>query len=134
MSKMSVITVLGLSLSAILFVTGCEVDSATELIKISPSTVTVSEGQSVAFTAEGGYEYTWSLGSSGTATTVMGTLSSTRGVSVVYTSLYTPTTSNAVTEILTVSSTIPGDATSTNSSSATQGSASAIITHLGLSE
>jgi hypothetical protein len=134
MSKLSIISVFGLLLSAILFVTGCEVDSATETIIINPSTVTVREGQSVAFTAEGGYEYTWSLSSSGSASTVMGTLSSTRGASITYTSLYNPTTSNAVTEILSVSSTIPGDATSTNSSSALQGSASAIITHLGLSE
>ena len=111
---------------------GCEVDSATETILITPSAVNVSKGQSVQFTASGGYEYTWSLGSSGTASTVMGTLSSTRGPTVTYTSLYTPTTSNAVTETLTVSSIISGDATSTNTSSAMQGSAAAIITHLGL--
>jgi len=106
---------------------GCEVGSATETIFISPSVVTVTKGQSVEFTASGGYEYTWELTGSGTSSNVLGTISSTRGPSTTYTCV----SSDAGTETLTVSSMISGDATSATNSASMQGDAKATITHLG---
>lgn len=131
MSKLSVISLLGLLIVVMIAATGCEVGSAIEPIKISPSTVMVKKGQSVAFTAEGGYEYTWSLSGSGTTANVMGFLSTTRGPSVVYTSLYDPG-SNFVNETISVVSSIIGDAAGTNSdSSLSGGTGTATITHVG---
>jgi hypothetical protein len=41
---------------------GCETNSTTDGIAISPSDVTLVEGESQAFTVSGGYDsYTWSL-------------------------------------------------------------------------
>jgi plastocyanin len=131
MSKISVISISALLLLAGLFVAGCEVGSATETILISPSAVEVKQGQTVQFTASGGYEYTWSLHGSGSSSSSLGMLSSTRGQTVTYTSLSNPGGSNVVVETLTVTSTIPGDASSTNSASATQASGTATITHTG---
>ena len=126
MSKMSVITVLGL-LAAVMFITaGCEVGSATERIIVSPSSVSVTKGQSVQFTASGGYDYTWTLESA----TVYGSLSSRTGNTVVYTSIYDSSSSNTVSETLKVVSTIPGDASPTNTSTSAESSAEATITHI----
>ena len=125
MSKMSVITVLGFLLAVMFITAGCEVDSLTETIVITPSSVRVRDGDTVQFTASGGYEYTWSLESD----TTYGTLSSRTGSSVIYTSRISPG-SNMVTEILRVVSTIPGDASPTNSTSSVESSAEATITHI----
>lgn len=134
MSKLSVIALLSFLALAVVFMNGCEVDSASETIYITPDVVTVKKGQSVQFTASGGYEYTWKLeGSSSNSATVLGILSSTRGSTVTYTSLYTPTSSNVTEkETLTVSSMISGDSRGTNTTSSMQDSATATIYHSGL--
>ncbi len=137
MSKLSVKVVSFFLALAAVFMNGCETDSATEPITITPDVVTVTNRQVVQFTASGGYEYTWGLNSSGTlaAASEMGMLSSTKGATVTYTSLYKPTTSNVVIETLKVVSTIPGDSiidSTTTNYNATESSAQATIIHLGL--
>lgn len=96
-------------MGAVLAVTvGCETESATKnSVSISPATTTMTYGESVEFTASGGYEYAWSL-----ETSSYGTLSTRSGNTTVYTSLYNPGTNSsstsAVTQVLTVTSTISG--------------------------
>ncbi len=76
----------GLLAAGGLFLAGCEVDSASSTIYISPDSASLSEKeQSVELTCKGGYECTWSL-----ATESWGTLNTRRGLSVVYTSHYQP--------------------------------------------
>ncbi len=77
-----------LALSAVLsatalFVASCENEGGeVESIYISPSSASLREGQSVALTAGGGLTYTWAL-----SNPAIGSLSSTKGPSVVYTAL-----------------------------------------------
>jgi len=130
MSKLTVTVVCGFLLVSFVLISGCEVDSATETITITPSSVTVWKGDTVQFTASGGYEYQWELTTSDGASSIYGTLSSTRGQSVTYTCLYSPGASNVVNEVLTVTSVIPGGTSGTNATSSTQASAEAIITHV----
>jgi plastocyanin len=125
MSKLTVIGVCGFLLMVAFIMNGCEVDSATETVTISPSSVTVRKGQTVQFTASGGYEYQWALSDT------YGTLSATRGQTVTYTCLYNAVETNKTVEgTLTVTSVIPGDSAGTNSTSSTQASGEAIITHV----
>jgi hypothetical protein len=97
---------------------GCEVDSAAARPKIDPSYAVVHEGESVALTASGGYEYEWSLSSPS-----WGILSSRTGNPIVYTSTFEPA-SNATEVIQTVRvrSWIPGSGASGGSSNAPGGS------------
>jgi len=100
-------------LSVALALTGCETESASKnSVSISPSSATLENGQSVQFTATGGYEYSWSL-----ETGTYGTLATRTGTTTVYTSAYEPDTStnststtvtSVVEEVLTVTSTISG--------------------------
>jgi len=92
---------------------GCEVDSATSKVTIDPPSAAVSVGQSVTFTASGGYDYTWHL-----SQPTWGTLSTTTGDTTTYTSLYDPGPSNSPVQVLTVNSSIPGSAGSSNSAPA----------------
>ncbi len=97
---------------------GCETDSASQAaLSVSPNNKTINEGQSVALTANGGFgEYRWALSSK-----TYGTLSQTRGQSVVYTA----TQGGDVRQTITVYAT----STSTNSTSAL--SATAVILQRG---
>lgn len=91
---------------------------------MTPSSATLQSGQWADFTASGGYEYTWSLENEG-----WGVLSSRHGMTVRYTSTYSPdpeAAENPV-QILRVTSTITGTGgTNTTSYSA---SGEAYITH-----
>lgn len=112
--------------------TGCDVASANESLTISPSSATLSSGQSAEFTVSGGYEYTWSLvaGTTSSTTTVSsttGSLSSRTGNRVVYTA---PTSASGLSGGVTlrVTSTITGTADGSTNSSAYAVSADASIT------
>jgi len=91
----------GLIIAAGLFLAGCEVDSASSTIEITPDSVVLTEkGQSVTLTCIGGYECTWSL-----ATESYGMLNTRRGIQVVYTSQYKPAAgSDPALQIVTVAS------------------------------
>ena len=105
---------------------GCETDAASSPIEITPSSATISQGQSLTFTASGGYEYRWALGTSG-----LGVLSTTRGQQTTYTATAASGEGTNFTQTLTCTSTITGTGgdSGTNSSSY-QASAEAIITHM----
>lgn len=120
--------VLGIVLCAAgaLIWTGCDTAGANDALTISPSTATLSSGQSQEFTVNGGYQYTWSLsGTNSSATT--GTLSSRTGNTVVYTA---PTSDTGLSGSVTlhVTSTIEGSASGTSNSPAYSVSADAVIT------
>ena len=109
-----------MALSAILFV-GCETESANAPVYINPSAATVHGGESVTFTAEGGYDYRWSL-----SDTTLGHLSTSTGPTTVYTAIGTNDQ-----QTLTLNSTITGvnGGSSTNSFTYSK-STTAIINHL----
>ncbi len=111
---------------------GCETTPASSEITITPSTATLRPGETATFVASGGYDYRWSL-----SQPTYGTLSSLTGSSVTYTSIYSPSTNSAVSQVLTLVSYVAGaTAVSTNTSTASttassyQLSTEAIITHL----
>jgi hypothetical protein len=111
-------------LCALLLAAGCEVESSTADVNITPSSATLHHGESRTFTANGGYEYRWSL-----KEPTWGMLSTLTGPETTYTSRYTPTGTNTVaSQTLTVTSTITGvpQNNATNSYSET---ATAIIVH-----
>lgn len=90
----------GLVTAVSLFLAGCEVDSASSTVEITPDSVQLgSKGQAVTLTAVGGYECTWSL-----ATDSWGILNTRRGNQVVYTSLYQPSGDTPAVQIVTVAS------------------------------
>lgn len=92
---------------------GCEVDPVASKVTIDPPSATISAGQSITFTASGGYDYRWSLSNH-----TLGTLSTTTGDTTTYTSLFDSSSSNTAVQVLTVNSSIPGSAGSSNSSPA----------------
>ena len=106
--------------------TACDVDPASSVsqVWITPSSAQIKKGQSVSFTAHGGYEYTWTL-----KDYAIGSLSSTRGATVIYTGLMDSSSSNTVQQVLTVVSYITGDSGTTNSSPA-EWTATAYINHI----
>lgn len=104
--------------------TGCDTASSNEALVISPSSVTLSSGQSQTFTVSGGYHYTWSLG--GGSNSMQGSLSSTTGSQVLYTAPTSETLSGSV--VIHVVSTIEGSGASTSNSPAYSVSADAIVT------
>ena len=107
--------------------TGCDTAGANDALTISPSTATLSSGQSQEFTAGGGYQYTWSIASTGTSSSASGSLSARNGSSVVYTA---PTSDTGLSGYVTlhVTSTIEGSASGTSNSPAYSVSADAVIT------
>ena len=119
----------GLITAAGLLLAGCEVDSASSTVEITPDSVALgSKGQAVTLTAVGGYECTWSL-----ATDTWGILNTRKGNQVVYTSLYQPTGETPVMQIVTVASkftTMSGLVAATNIPSTNVHYATAYITHL----
>ncbi len=80
---------------------GCEAKPADEEIVISPSTATISLGQSITFTASGGYDYRWELKHED-----WGYLSTRSGPTTTYTAAVRPPVSSGPT-------TSSGDATPT---------------------
>ena len=114
-----------LCLAGALVWTGCDTAGANDALTISPSSATLSSGQSQEFTVGGGYQYTWSI--SGTNSSAAGTLSSRTGNTVVYTA---PTSDTALSGAVTlhVTSTIEGSASGTSNSPAYSVSADAEIT------
>jgi hypothetical protein len=92
--------------------TGCDTDSASSAVEVSPSSVVLSQGESANFTASGGYEYTWSLDPNDGS----GRLNTSKGPTVTYTCLTTSTNSS---KRVVVKSTIEGSSTG---SSITNGS------------
>lgn len=74
-----------LAVGALVLSGGCEVDSATMRVRISPESSTIRKGEVGEFTADGGYFYSWSLENE-----QWGRLSARHGNPVFYTSTYTP--------------------------------------------
>ena len=109
---------------------GCDTAGATDSLTISPSSVTLSSGQSQTFTVSGGYHYTWSLtgtgSSSGTTSAAQGSLSSSTGSEVLYTAPTSDSLSGSVD--IHVVSTIQGTASGTSNSPAYSVSGDATIT------
>lgn len=112
--------------------TGCETQSATTNVTVEPSAATIRAGESITFTASGGYSYMWSL-----ETSVYGTLSTTSGDTTTYTSIYSPpsstdtngvTTITPVTQVLTVRSFIENS--SSSNSTPGEWTTEVFITHL----
>ena len=69
---------------------GCETDNNAEAdLSITPSKATVALGQTVALTAQGGWDYTWSI-----EQPAHGTLSSYSGKKVTYIAPDAPSVSN----------------------------------------
>lgn len=64
---------------------GCDTDSASSAVDVSPSSVVLSLGESADFTASGGYDYTWSLDPDNGS----GKLDTRKGSTVTYTCLNT---------------------------------------------
>jgi len=118
-------------LGGFLLLAGCETEPASSSIRVTPSAVALRIGESVEFVASGGYDYRWSLGSDENQS--LGILSTLRGDRTTYISLATPPNSNAVTRVLTVTSSLPNTAGGTGTNAATTVSAwtdQAHITHL----
>jgi hypothetical protein len=90
---------------------GCDTDSASSEVDVSPSSVVLEKGKSATFTASGGYEYTWSLDPNDGS----GRLNTTKGAQVTYTCLSTDIGSSP--KRIVVTSTIEGTATGSSSSS-----------------
>jgi hypothetical protein len=100
---------------------GCETESSEQrAVTISPSSVSLANGQSQVFTAEGWQDYSWSL-----SDTSAGTLSTKKGSTTIYTAVASLSSNSA--QVLTVSA--------DNTSSGVTGTVStvtaeALITHL----
>ena len=109
-------------LLALAFLCACEVDSASQTIKVYPDSAVLYYGESVSLTAYNGYTYTWSLENN-----TWGTLSSRSGSMVTYKSLYEPTA--AAVQIITVASTFSDNGSGGGSNPVTH-TAYAYITHL----
>lgn len=125
------IGVIGL-ISGLLFLTGCEVSSANDKIEINPDSARLNKNESVVLTANGGYQYQWSLDNN-----TYGYLNKRTGDTVIYTSLYSPPVSNfPVIQVVTVTSSFSDSSTgATNSGgTGTVHQASAYITHLAFEQ
>ena len=121
-------TLIAISLSAACaLLIGCDSDSATSKVSISPSSVTVEKGNSIEFTASGGYEYTWSLAEDSAGASAYGILSNRTGQKTTYTSLRNAS-SDPVVRVLTVTSTIEGS--DNTNSSPDEWTTQAYITHM----
>jgi len=136
MKQFAVIACLILLAAAGIILTGCETESASENnVSISPSAVSIKLNQSVEFTASGGYDYTWSLSKES-----WGVLAARAGDKTTYTSRYNPgTNSTASVQILTVSSTIGGQASAGNegtntTSSSYEQTAEAYVEHISVTD
>ncbi len=98
----------------------CEIEPTSENPLITPDSATVNQkGDTVTFTAQEGYEYSWSLNNE-----TLGRLSSRSGRTTTYTSEFVPN-SNAAVQVVTLTSTI--ETTGTNNTLTK--TAEAFVTH-----
>ncbi len=107
----------------IVFICGCEVDSAARKIEVRPDSATLRYGESVTLTAYNGYVYEWSLQNE-----TYGKLSSRSGMMVIYTSISDPTSPQL--QIVTVTSTFSDNSDSGSGSNPVSHTAEAYITHI----
>lgn len=120
MKKTFLFVMFNVAITALLFITGCDTESAsTNNVSISPSSASMQEGESVTFTASGGYTYSWSL-----SEPEWGVLSTTDGNTTTYTSIYSPETNATAYQVLTLTSTIEGSSTTSDSSTSTNSTSS----------
>lgn len=114
------------TVAAGVFLAGCDIDSTSQSVTITPSTTTIKMGQQRTFRASGGYDYIWSLKEEG-----WGSLSTLAGPETTYTSLYDPVGSNNVaTQTLTVNSAIRDNSRATTNGYVYAESATATIKHI----
>jgi len=111
------------ALLMIVFLCGCEVDSAARKIEVRPDSATLRYGESVTLTAYNGYVYEWSLQNE-----TYGKLSSRSGMMVTYTSITDPTSPQV--QIITVTSTFSDNDSGSTSSNPVSHTAEAYITHI----
>ena len=104
----------------------CDNESASNRITVEPPYVRLHKGESVTFTASGGYDYFWTLSDN-----ALGRLNTRNGPRVIYTSFSTASSSGAV-QTVSVNATIAGESvggsTGTTANAYSQ-SAEAVITH-----
>jgi plastocyanin len=116
MKTLRLLLATALPVLALLLPTGCEVDSASEQVLISPESATVDPGDQVQFTAASGYEYTWSLSGDDS----LGYLSNKTGQHTTYVATAAPI-SNSLTRTLTVQSRIPNSGSGSTTTTTTDG-------------
>ena len=104
---------------ALSLLTGCEADSSDQALTLEPTSAVLSGGQSQEFQVSGGYTYTWSLSEPGS-----GFLDTYHGDRVLYTST---TSATGSTQVITVTSTIPGSSSEGSNSTPYQVSATATV-------
>lgn len=111
------------ALLMIVFLCGCEVDSAARKIEVRPDTAVLRYGESVTLTAYNGYVYEWSLQNE-----AWGRLNTRQGIMVTYTSIYDPAAPAA--QVITVTSTFSDNSDSNSGSNPVSHTAEAYITHI----
>lgn len=102
----------------------CDSEPVSSSVEISPSSASIRQGQSILFTAMGGYDYRWSLSNNN-----LGVLSTGVGETTTYTSV-ADTGGTNTTQVLTLVSTIEGAHGGDGTNAAYQATAEAFITHL----
>ena len=112
------------ALLMIVFLCGCEVDSASHKIEIRPDSATLRYGENITLTAYNGYIYNWSLQNE-----AWGRLNTRQGMMVTYTSLYDPA-APALQVITVTSSFVDDDTDSSSSTNPVTHTAEAYITHI----
>ena len=113
------------ALLMIVFICGCEVDSAARKIEVRPDSATLRYGESVTLTAYNGYVYDWSLQNE-----TYGKLNTRHGIMVTYTSMSDPVA--PLLQIITVTSTFDDNGDSGAGSNPVSHTAEAYITHIPL--
>lgn len=111
------------ALLMIVFLCGCEVDSAAHKIEVRPDTAVLRYGESVTLTAYNGYVYEWSLQNE-----AWGRLNTRQGIMVTYTSFYDP--ASPAVQVITVTSTFSDNTDSSSGSNPVSHTAEAYITHI----
>lgn len=110
-------------------ISGCEVDSASDPLKVKPQSAALLKGESVTLVAEGGYEMTWSLENE-----EWGMLRPRDGNVVVYTSHYRPEEVAVEIQVVRATSRLWGSGetsgTTTNASPDYEATAEVYISHL----
>jgi len=115
-----------LALAAMLaLLTGCDTESADSPVSISPTSVTLQDGQSAAFTASGGFDYAWSLEPDD-----LGTLNRRTGPTVTYTAHVDAVSTNAGNRTVTLKVTSTVQGAGAGSTNAAANTAEAYIRHL----
>ena len=133
LKRLAIALLSGIVAGAGLLISGCETESASSPIRISPSSVSIEKNQTVRFTVSGGYDHTWSL-----ETDDWGMLSTRTGSATAYTSLYDPGTDTntgpkTALQILTVVSTIQGTSSQSGTNTVPyQATAEAYVYHIGI--